>query len=335
MTHRLAFAIAAAAAAGCIGIKSNPGQDKVDAAPKPPDAPPDAAPDALPDAPDVVVPHHYIIDKQFIPTSAAMSRDLGLDLNGDTTIDNQLGMVMGVFASQGLPIQETADPVVDRGASLMLIDLQSNGFTSGTGKFTLYTGANPQPPACNGGADVTCRRHLDGNGAFIVSVASARDPLLTGTFSSGTLTTAVGPTNRLHLSTALMTAPPETLELLGARVKVTGASATGITSGVIAGAVPATEVNTKLLPGWQTGINAQIAQDCTRVGTDCGCTNPSTGRTYVLLFDLIAKDCIVSMTELTTSSLIQALLEPDVTIDGQPALSLGIGFRAVRATYTP
>lgn len=332
MTYRLAFL--AAAAAGCIGIKTNPDHDKVDAAPPRPDAPPDAAPDAPPDAPDVLFSHHYIIDKQLIPANNAEAREYALDLNGDTTLDNQLGMVASVFAGQGLPSQPQSDRSVDRGASLMLIDFLSNGFNSGTAKLTLYTGVNPQPPACNGGSDTTCRRHLDGNGSFTVAVTSARDELLVGRFSSGTVTTDAGGTNRLHLSVTLLTSNPVTLELIGARARVSGVNVAGIATGVIAGAIAQTEIDAKLLPAWATGMNTQIVQDCGGAPPSCGCGPGSTGKTFVELFDAV-HDCTISVGELASNSLMQALITPDLMLDGKPALSIGIGFRAVRATFTP
>ena len=54
----------------------------------------------------------------------------------------------------------------------------------------------------------------------------------------------------------------------------------------------------------------------------------------ISLFDT-NHDCAVSVTEIQNNSLIQALFAPDVTIDGQMALSVGFGVTAVGATFTP
>ena len=46
-------------------------------------------------------------------------------------------------------------------------------------------------------------------------------------------------------------------------------------------------------------------------------------------------DCNVTVTELQNNSLIQSLFAPDVTVEGQQALSFGFAFTAVDATFTP
>ena len=59
----------------------------------------------------------------------------------------------------------------------------------------------------------------------------------------------------------------------------------------------------------------------------------STGATILSFFDA-NKDCTVSLDELKMNSLVMSLLQPDVTIDGKMALSIGIKATAVKATYT-
>jgi hypothetical protein len=44
---------------------------------------------------------------------------------------------------------------------------------------------------------------------------------------------------------------------------------------------------------------------------------------------------VITLDEIRNNSLIQSLLAPDVTLEGQPALSLGFGVTAVKAAFTP
>ncbi len=63
-------------------------------------------------------------------------------------------------------------------------------------------------------------------------------------------------------------------------------------------------------------------------------SQPSTGRSYLTLFDKSPKDCVISLDEIRNSTLIQSLLMPDVTVEGQNALSFGFGVTAVRLRST-
>src|SRR5688572_20091747 len=76
------------------------------------DAAIDARPDAPPPPPNTF---RYVISKQQIPTNNNQAREFGLDLNGDVTVDNQLGMVLATFAGQGFEVQLESDRAVDRG----------------------------------------------------------------------------------------------------------------------------------------------------------------------------------------------------------------------------
>jgi hypothetical protein len=304
------------------GVSTNPLAD----APQEPDAP-DGAPITL-------TPERYVLATQTTPTNNAQARELGLDLNADAIIDNQLGMVMATFASQGFDIQESTDTAVDRGAILMLVELQADGFVASPASFTLFTGATPQPLPCNGAGDTICRHHLAGTGAFTVAADSARDTPLEGSIVGGTLTTDVNTAGKLTIQTTMMTPNAVTLNLIGARVKASP-SETGIMNGVIAGAITPAEVDTKVLPQWQQAFAAAMQQDCPGTAPSCGCAAGSTGESIHGLFDTSPVNCVITVQEIKSNSLVQSLLAPDVTIDGQQALSFGIGFTAVRGAFTP
>jgi hypothetical protein len=121
------------------------------------------------------------------------------------------------------------------------------------------------------------------------------------------------------------------LDLVGARVEAT-VSDDSLTEGVIAGAITETSQDTTVLPAWQMTFSFMVARDCTTTTPpDCGCTGQ--GATAIANFDTAPADCAISVGEVKNSALIQALLAPDVTIDGTDALSVGIGFTAVLGDY--
>lgn len=314
-------------ACGCSGVHSNPIS---------PDAHPDAEEiDAPPDAPTVLAAHHYIIDSQKIPTTQNEARALGLDLNGDTVVDNQLGMVMDVFATQGFDVQTPATTAIDRGLALVLVDFEANSFTSSEARFTLFSGANPQPAPCSSGSDTICRHHLDGTGSFAVSATSAHDVPLGGNLSAGVLVSKVNADGHLQLQTSLLTANPITLNLVSARVLVSGPTDAGITNGVIGGAIVQSEIDGTLIPAWQQSFNAEMLHDCPGSPPSCGCVAGSKGKSVQQLFDIAPRDCVISVSEIQNNALIHALLAPDLVVEGQMALSVGLGFTAKRADFTP
>src|SRR5688572_8362629 len=139
------------------------------------DAAIDARPDAPPPPPNTF---RYVISKQQVPTNNNQARELGQDLNGDLTVDNQLGMVLGTFAGQGFDVQAAADRAIDRGVSIQLVELQADSFTASTlpSSFAIFQGANPSPPACIGAGDTVCRKHLAGSAIFDAAATPRHPP---------------------------------------------------------------------------------------------------------------------------------------------------------------
>jgi hypothetical protein len=289
---------------------------------------------------------YYIVDHENVPRTNNEARMYGLDLDGDGTVNNQFGMVLATLSGMGFDIQGTTTKAIDTGTILMLGDLYTLDFTTTTGStFTMFDGANPSPAPCSSPSDTVCRHHLTGSGIFDVASTSPRDTPLAGGAMSGTFDEGPG-----HMSIQLAMVDPMTalhLPLIGARVHFTGATATGIASGVLAGAVTQTDLNTKFIPQLQQSFIPIVQRDCCGAPTSpqptcnpsstpsCGCTDNSTGKTLLGLFDTSPKDCTISVSEIQNNSLIMALLAPDVTIEGQMALSIGVGFTAVAGNYAP
>ena len=292
--------------------------------------------------------YHYVSSKANVPTNNNQARDFGLDLNGDKTVDNQLGMVLGTLATMGFDIQGTIDKSVAEGSIILLLDVQTKDFTNTSAAgLKVILGSNPTPAACNAGemfcntatppVCTGCGHHLSGSATFDIAAGSPDNAAVGGKIVNGTFSGGPGD---ISLQIALGGTNPIQLDLIGARAKATGISATGITSVILAGALTQADLNTKVIPAITAQIAPIIARDCTALSSPpaCGCTSGSTGKTVLDLFDGdiagTSKDCMVTNEEIVGNSLIQSLLAPDVKINGTDALSLGIKVEATGATYT-
>jgi hypothetical protein len=291
----------------------------------------DAAPPI--DAPPMVAGHtHYVIDRMLLPATNTQARDYGQDLDNNATVDNQLGMVISAFAGQGLEAQVTMDSVIDRGNAIMLADLGADDLTTtALATFTIYQGANPVPPACMNLQDTVCRKHLAGTGAFSINATAPTNPPLVGSITGGVLT--AGP-NPLTIQIAFADSPPVMVTMIGSRVQLTNTATTSM--GKIGGGITMTDVDMKVIPGMRDGFEAMVMRDCTMLSSppNCGCPQDSNGKTMLGLFDVSPKDCSISVAEVRQSTLIQSLLAPDVMINNQMALSLGVSVTAVKGTFT-
>lgn len=297
-------------------------------------SPPDAAPIEI-DAPmDGLTTHRYVVSALKVPTNNTQAREFGLDLDNNGVVDNQLGMVMGTLAGQGFDTQAQATTSVDRGTILMLPELRADAIAQSTlpATFTIFKGANPSPAACAGAADTTCRKHLTGTASFQIAADSAHDTPLTGSIVNSTLTAGPG---HLQLITNMMGTTPITLDLIGARVKLTMLADGSIGGGIIAGGVKQTDLDAKVYPQMQMAMMASVAADCTTpTAADCGCKANSTGKTSLDLFDTTPKNCAITVDEIKNNTLIQSLFAPDVTLEGQQAVSIGVSVAAIAAKYT-
>jgi len=292
---------------------------------------------------------HYqsVGKKAFVPTNNNQAREFGLDLNGDKTVDNQLGMVLGTLATMGFDIQGTIDEAVAEGSIILMVDFQTKDFTNTSAAgLQVLLGDTPMPAACNTGETFCntatppvctgCQRHLNGMGNFTIKAGSPDTAAVGGKIINGTFTGGPGD---LSLQIALGGTSAIQLDLIGARAKASGISPDGITSVVLAGALTEEDLNTKVIPAIQTQIAPVIAEDCNMLTAPpgCGCMAGSTGKTVLDLFDGgvpgSTKDCAVSVEEIKQNSLIQSLLAPDVEIKGQKALSLGIKIETTKATF--
>jgi hypothetical protein len=307
---------------------------------------------------DTVIPegphYHYVASRVLVPSNNNEAREYGLDLNGDGTVDNQLGNVISTLNGFGFDIQSTIDKATLGGSLTLLADFQTKDFmnTAAAG-VQVFLGDNPMPAACNSGEMVTCTdakpsvctgcgHHLDGNGAFSISASSPQNAALGGKIVGGTFTG--GPGN-LALQIALAGTQAIQLDLIGARSKGSsiseagiGSSTSGSTSGgiVFAGALTKEDIDGKVIPAVQTQIMATVVSECTGGGgpPTCGCPDGSGGAQILSFLDKMPTDCSITVDEIKGNMIVSSLLAPDVVVDGKMALSLGVKAIATKATYT-
>jgi hypothetical protein len=274
----------------------------------------------------------YVVSEASVPTSNQQAVEFGLDINGDNVVDNQLGSVLAALVSQGFDVQDAIKEAIDQGDIILLMELQTTSFSSaGRSGIQVHLSdkASAMPAPCTDAADMVCRKHLDGNGSFAVATGSPDNAAVTGKVVGGTFNGGPG-----NISIKIALGGPEgvQLDLIGARAKASGISEAGIDSGVVAGALPEEDLKTQVIPAIHSQLVPIITAACPMPqAADCGCPS-GTARTILNLFDTAPKDCTVTVQEIADNTLIKSLLAPDVTIDGQKALSLGLKVKATKAT---
>lgn len=281
--------------------------------------------------------YQYVVSAAVIPSTATQAKEKGLDLDGDGKVDNQLGQTLATLKSQNIDTQTSVTASINDGSMVLLAELQTKSFTSASAtglKIFLGDKATVMPAPCTDPAmATTCGQHLKGTGMFTVAGTSPKDVLVSGPIVGGTFKGGPG---KISLSIALTAGQPIQLDLLGARAQLKGMSETGVTDGILAGAIAKSDLDTKIIPAIKVQLDGTIAEDCPN-GTpanDCNCMADSGGKQILGLFDSAPKDCKVSVEEIQNNSIIKAFLAPDVVIDGVDALSLGIGVTMAKGTFT-
>ncbi len=301
----------------------------------------------------------YVMDVITLPTSTAEADRLGLNIDGDEQgrPDNALGSILSAVASQGgnIDLQASIDEQVQDGSIILLANLKatSTSMAAGAGMWVfLGDSATVMPAACTDPLDLnTCGKHLDGNGQFTLDPQSPKDALITGPIIGGKFNGGPG---KITIDVSLGGSGSIRMNLIGARIEVGSVTADGLASGKLGGAITKDELDNNVLPAMADVLQGTVDDDCTGVseGTcpgqtckPCGCMDGSGGRTMLDLFD-DDDSCNIDTAELMASSLISSLLAPDVDLlddngnfnprkDGvKDALSIGLGFSGVNATFT-
>lgn len=297
------------------------------------------------DTPTPTGPHyHYVINKLQVPPQG-QSDQFGLDLNGDGTVDNNVGKALGAIVGLGFDIQAAIDTGLLGGKLIMLADMQTPDFSSsgGTG-VEFFLGDNPQPAACDTGEMVVCTGakpavctgcgHQLTNGSFSIAATSPQTGAIPGKITGGTFNGGPGSATLLI---SVGDADPIRFDLVDAKIKASAMSEAtiGSVSGstlsggfIIAGVITEDSVNNTVFPGFAAQMTATLKSEC---GSTCACPANSGADTIHSIID-VNKDCMISADEVKKAG--STLLQSDLTVDGKPAYSAGIKATAVKATFT-
>jgi hypothetical protein len=273
----------------------------------------------------------YVVSDLRIPATNTEARMFSLDLNGDKTVDNDMGQIFAALNSMGLGVAGTADEALARGGLIMLADLQTTNFedTASTG-LTMYLGGEPSPAPCLDPADLaTCGQHLQGSGQFSVADAPASD-LAVAPIKNAVFTASM---SRLPVEIVLDPTSPTRLDLHGAKVRWT-AIAPDHASAILAGGITKADVDGVVIPEAASQLDRVVVEGChpgTTVG-ECICNEGARGISLLTYFD-DNDDCRISSAELAASNIARALLAPDITVGGEALTSFGVAVELVAATF--
>ena len=166
---------------------------------------------------------------------------------------------------------------------------------------------------------------------FDVDGASPTGASTVGLIVGNRLTAGPG---RALIALSLYDSPVFTVEVHAAQVVAQPLADGALGPGILAGGIPPSEVEGVMLPAIQTGVTADLDRDCTGASPPgCGCAQGSTGAHWIEMFDG-NHDCMVTTAEVAQSDWLRTLLAPDVIIDNEDLLSVGVQFTAVKAAFS-
>ena len=272
----------------------------------------------------------YLVNTIALPATSTQAFSDAFDLDGDGAAENQLGQVFAALLSTGgLDLPGMTQNAVSTGQVVHVLRLKSTdaSFSSdAAAEADWYVGAPLLSSPFFDGLDTPTINAGIAPGIF-------HGGLLGGAFTSPPPATAPAPaTLPLEL---LFGSQRFDLSLQGARLTFEPASAE-LVQGQINGAVPKNDIDTQFVPALAMGLESIVQADPTSSSAhgilqvfDIGCS-PGDG---------FANDGHVEVCEVATSPFMQALLAPDVQLDGTGhyvnppavanAVSLGFRFTAV------
>lgn len=283
--------------------------------------------------------HRYVVSRVTLPDSAVEARSLGLDLDGDSEVDNQLGgLLQGIGSLTGLELNSVLNEAIARGQITLLVDVQTASFATADGAGArLLVGANPSIAPCSSDDDSACGNHLVPGTSFDVDTGRFIRAAVAGEVDGGQFE---GGPSQVSLEVDLSESigiPAFTIDGIGTRARLSE-SGDGI-SGVVAGAVTSQAISDVVLPAI-----IELAHSTCVADNDACCAPGSIGATMMSLFDTDGS-CSLSVSELENDRTIGGLLEPrldllngssqfDPHVGGDPeSLSLGARFEAVSAEF--
>lgn len=276
--------------------------------------------------------YQYVIDSVDLPTTSAEASMFGANLDGDRQgrPDNALGQILSTIAGAlGSDYDAKVRELIADGTILHLVEVRASnleGAAAVGGRLFLGNDLDEDPDD-----------NFSGDESFAIEPGHPTRPM-SGAIINGRLDVSLGV---LPLRIGIPGVDePFTLQLSAARL-IADVTAEGL-DGRIAGVLSEEQVRDGVLPFLLRSFENSLALDC----PDGECVPGSQGELYLELFDADG-DGSITLEEVENSSLVSALLAPDVDVfdedrrlnprcDGvKESLSLGVGFTAVPAEFSP
>ncbi|HEX2571200.1 MAG TPA: hypothetical protein VH877_16705 [Polyangia bacterium] len=289
--------------------------------------------------------YQFVANRILLPTGSGTAT-YSFDLNGDGNPENKLGSIIGALAAGlSLDVQGPVDAAVNAGQAVLLFNVQSTDASLASANnvgTTVYLGNQAANPPRFDGTDTFTVDPAVSGGVFLGKIAGSRFT------SNNPATTKLAPvTVDLNLPIASAGTTLQ-VRLNGAHVQWRSNGATGLVEGQVNGSLKVSDLQTTVLPGVAALLNSLVQP--------AGCPPPS-GSTAKSILDVLdkggctgaaANDCRIDVCELATNPLLQTVLTPDIQVYAsngttyQPcktgctndSISVGVGFTAVKATFT-
>lgn len=266
----------------------------------------------------------FVVDRITLPHTRS---DFAADLDGDGTLDNAFGGVVGTLESANIDLQGSVEAAVESFSSPLLVTFNSEFFD-----LTVDQRADVK---------IETGRVVDATDRKFAVDASGSATVLPGWLKGGRWRSQTpaegGVAVALAFTLELTQGVATVLPLQGVQLSFTlPADGFAIADGQLTGALASSAVETALVPALAKTMTAVIAaapesetaKTLAELFDRGGCTNPDGSEAK-------AGDGVIDVCELLTSPLLQAVLASDVPLaDGRrDAFSVGVGFVANQATF--
>jgi len=283
----------------------------------------------------------YVVTEIQFPETVSESRSIGLDLDGDFEVDNDLGTILpGLRQAAEFDLGKILNDAIATGEVILLVDVSTDDTTSGSDVLgRVLIGKNPSVAPCANEDDTTCGLHLTPGTAFQVDTDAIFDAAVLGDISDSTFE---GGPNAIKIEIDLeeiANVPAFLLDGEGVRASVRH-TATGL-EGMLGGGVRAEQIENAVLPAL-----IETAHETCRPheSPDVCCVPGSIGAELIAQFDSGDKDCRLTQSELMDSTLVSSMLAPTLDLlssdqfepggDGElDTMSIGARFEAIPASF--
>jgi hypothetical protein len=281
----------------------------------------------------------FIVYRLIAPTNAAEAEQIGVDLDGDGTIDNALGALVAQFSTDPeSDINHDLQEAIDDGEFIMLVRMVVSSWPDDDAlALQVFAGDNT--------LDAT-EDNLSGSGHTLISLQADRSIFLCSDMVGGEIESCGGPLELpFYLLNRVVTLPMERGQILSTQPL----SPDGWQSVMIGGGMNQQTIDNAFLPTLQVYLNQETKQDpdstigqfaLTFIDEQCsdslaGCEAVINGTGECSAWTGDASDQPLTLTELQCNALLRGYLELDVDSDGDGTadlLSFGVQVDATPIT---